>query len=388
MLSFVYLVVVALAGDAFPKNAEAQPDYRQFLGPALVIGINAAALAKARRHPIFFFAVSVTVMVVLAMVLNDRAVAATPLYWISILILAILGEGRAFFIAAIFGISVDILVTTYLRVDELGLPMSFDNFVKMAIPPSMNILMSYLVFLGLGKVVQNQRRHKFVDGVRIRQLKRERDTAVEKAVANERTRMARELHDVSAHHLTAVIIQGKAAVEIFETAPGEVNDLLFGVVDQGERALRSLRQLVEVLRIGPTGSQSPQPNIQSLVSLVDGCRRSGLTVTVDIGSDLSDIDSAIQVSCYRIVQESLSNVLRHAYGSRVGVSIRRDSGSLKIIVENDAGVSLEQDMNGQGLGLVGLRERAEYLGGSFDAGPSEDGQWKVQAKIPLEGFVC
>ncbi|MCJ0906699.1 sensor histidine kinase [Rhodococcus sp. ARC_M6] len=386
VLSLVYLVAAMLSGDSLPKNSESQIDYGQLLGPMLVIAINTIALAKARYNPIFFFSVSVFAMIVLALVLGDRAAAATPLYWISILMLAIGTEGRSFYLPVLVGISADLLVSIHLRMSDLNLPLSLDTFGELVVPVIVNVVMSYGLFTALGKVVQNQRRHKLVDGVRIRQLKQERDMAVQKAVADERNRMARELHDVSAHHLTAVIIQGKAAAEIFETAPGEVQDLLFGVVDQGERALRSLRQLVEVLRIGPTESQSPQPSIQSVMSLVDGCQRSGLTVTADIGGDLVDIDSAIQVSCYRIVQESLSNVLRHAYGSRVVVLIRQDSGSLKIIVENDVGVSLEGDMNGQGLGLVGLRERTEYLGGSFEAGPSGAGRWKVQAEIPLEGL--
>ncbi|OYD67218.1 signal transduction histidine kinase [Rhodococcus sp. OK302] len=387
VLSVVFMVVATLIGDTFPKDSDSQLDYGQLLGPILVIAINTVALVRARWHPVALFAVSVFAMVVLALVLGNRGPAVTPLYWVSILMLSIRTEGRTFYLAVLAGLSADILVSVNLRINDLNLPLSSGAFGDLLFSPVMNVLMSYGIFIALGKVVRNQRRHKLVDEVQIRQLKQERDVDVQNALADERARMARELHDVSAHHLTAVIIQGKAAAEIFETAPGEVKDLLFGVVDQGERALRSLRQLVEVLRIGPTESQSPQPNIQSVMSLVDGCQRSGLTITVDIGSDLSDIDSAIQVSCYRIVQESLSNVLRHAYGSRVAVAIRRDSGSLKIMVENDVGVSLDRDMHGQGLGLVGLRERTEYLGGVFHAGPSEEGRWKVQAKIPLEGFI-
>jgi signal transduction histidine kinase len=148
-----------------------------------------------------------------------------------------------------------------------------------------------------------------------------------------------------------------------------------------------MRQLVEVLRIGPAKSQEPQPSIQSVIGLVEGCQSSGITVTAEIGDDLADIDNAIQVSCYRIVQESLSNALRHAHGSRVLVSIGRDSTNLNVFIENDMGESLENAINGQGLGLVGLRERTDYLGGFFYAGYSRDGLWQVQARIPIGGFA-
>jgi signal transduction histidine kinase len=384
VLSLVYLVAALLSTDTFPKNFEAQLDYKQLLGPVLVIAINTIALANSRRHPIIFYTVSVVSMIVLAFVLGDRASAATPLYWIAIFVLSIFTEGRSFFLTIFFGLSADIIVSTYLRSNYLDSVSSFATFASLAIEPAVNVVMSYGLIITLGKVVRNQRRHKLVDGARIQRLKQERDTAVEVAVADERTRMARELHDVSAHHLTAVIIQGKAASEIFESTPGEVPDLLFGVIDQGERALRSLRQLVGVLRIGPTESQDPQPSIRAVMSLVEGCRHSGLTVTAEIDGDLSGIDSAIQVSCYRIVQESLSNALRHAHGSRVSVSIKRDEGDLVIQVENSAGESLERTLSGQGLGLVGLRERTESLGGSFAAGHSGEGSWRVQARIPLE----
>lgn len=386
-VSLLQLIAVALIGGTFPKNIDDRPEYSQLLGPVLLIAINTIALARARRYPIPFFAVSVVSMVLLALLFGDRAAAVTPLYWISILLLSIRTQGRTFIIAAALGLTADIAVSIHSRVVDSNLPLSFDTFGDSAVPPIMNVLMGYGLVIALGKVVQNQRRHKLVDGVRIRRLKQERDTAVEKAVADERTRMARELHDVSAHHLTAVIIQGKAAAEVFETAPEEVQSLLCGVVDEGERALRSLRQLVEVLRLGHTELESPQPTIDSVLSLVDGCHRSGITVTTDIGSDLAGVDSAIQVSCYRIVQESLSNALRHAHGCCVTVLIKRDSGALKILVENGVGESLDRSISGQGLGLIGLRERTESLGGSFTAGLSEKGSWKVQAKIPLEGFV-
>ncbi|MFE4499572.1 sensor histidine kinase [Rhodococcus sp. NPDC056743] len=387
MLSLAYLVVTLLIGDTFPKDENSQLDYKQLLGPALVIAINTFVMARMRKHPVASFAVSVGAMIVLALVLGDRAAAVTPLYWISILTFSIQVNDRPFFAGAFLGLCSDAMVSTYLRIIDMGSNLSLADSLALALQPLVNAVVSYGIVIALGRVVRNQRRHSLVDEVRIRQLKQERDLAVQKAVVEERTRMARELHDVSAHHLTAVMIQGKAAVEIFDTAPEEVKDLLVGVVDQGECALRSLRQLVDVLRIEPTRPQVPQPSIQSISSLIDGCRRSGLTVAADISGQLWDIESAIQVSCYRIVQESLSNVLRHAHGSRAVVSIKRDFDSIKICVENGPGQSLENDTNRHGLGLVGLKERAEYLGGTFGAGYSIRGTWIVQASVPLERTI-
>ncbi|KAB2582749.1 hypothetical protein BS297_24155 [Rhodococcus erythropolis] len=382
ILSLAYLVITALIGDSFPKDIESRLDYWQLLGPTLIIILNALALPSSGRHPFFFFFFSVTSMVVLALALGDRAAAVTPLYWLSIFLLSLRTQGILLYLSASLGAATDILVSVNLQISGQEPLINAVTFVDNAIQPIINVTVSYAFVITIGKIVQTHQKRRRIDTVKIEQLQFQRESDIKRAVAEERARMARELHDVSAHHLTAVIIQGKAAVEVFDTNPREVPPLLSGVVDEGERALRSLRQLVEVLRIDPTASQSPQPSIQSLRTLIDGCERAGLKIQSRTSEGLYKIDSAIQMSCYRIVQESLSNVLRHSPGSNVKIVIENILSVLYICIENET-TNMQRSTDGQGLGLVGIRERTELLGGSFKAGMSIEGNWTVQAKIPL-----
>ncbi len=198
--------------------------------------------------------------------------------------------------------------------------------------------------------------------------------------------MARELHDVAAHHLTGMLIQAKNAERLLATDPDLTRELLAGAIGQGHRTLDGLRQIVGILRMPDGAGVPPPPMIADILSLVEGFRAAFAHVRATICEESADIDSGVQLACYRIVQESLSNASRHAPHARVMVCVERTAAAITVSVINDAGNGAS-DGGGQGLGLVGMRERVALLGGSVIARP-DDGGWIVCAVLPVDGRIA
>jgi signal transduction histidine kinase len=217
------------------------------------------------------------------------------------------------------------------------------------------------------------------------QTERAEDERVRRAALEERTRIARELHDIVAHHMSLIAVRA-------ETAPYRLTDLPepaqaeFGSLSGVAReALAEMRQLLGVLRHDQPADLAPQPELADLPSLVDTARQAGLSVELSVPPVLDHVPSGIGVCAYRIVQESLSNASQHAPGAAVTVSVGRDSGAVVLRVANGPGGSAAQLENnhGPGHGLTGMRERVALLGGSLTAGPSPDGGFVVSAVLPL-----
>ncbi|GID94727.1 sensor histidine kinase [Amorphoplanes digitatis] len=210
-------------------------------------------------------------------------------------------------------------------------------------------------------------------------------TEVEKArraVLEERARIAREMHDVVAHHMSMIAVQA-------ETAPYRVTGLSppalaeFTTIASGARAaLTDMRRLLGVLRAENDESpRAPQPGLAEVTTLVETARRAGVTVALD-GHEPADVPEAVGLAAYRIVQEALANAARHAPGGPVRVSVRGGPGLLVVEVANGPG-SPAPAPGGPGHGLIGMRERAALLGGVLEAGPSPDGGYRVEARLPL-----
>jgi signal transduction histidine kinase len=206
-----------------------------------------------------------------------------------------------------------------------------------------------------------------------------------RAVLEERTRIAREMHDVVAHHMSMIAVQA-------ETAPYRLGDLPesaraeFATLNASARAaLADMRKLLRVLRSDEPASKTPQPRLSDLPELVQATRRAGVAVELSMRPPKGDVPSAVEVCAYRIVQEALSNARRHAGGSEVVVSIERDGDSLRLEVRNGRGsAAAPGPREGRaGLGLVGMRERVALIGGSLSAGPTELGGFLVAACLPL-----
>ena len=221
------------------------------------------------------------------------------------------------------------------------------------------------------------------------ELTREREhSALEesrRALVEERTRIARELHDVVAHSMSVIQVQASTAryrlPEIGEVAASEFDD----IAATARTSLTEMRRMLGVLRTEDQSAElAPQHGIDDIPALVDSIRRAGVDVGLAIegGGAASLATSSVQIAAFRIVQEALSNAVRHSPGSRVVVRVQADEASIRLRVHNAASAATNTETGG-GYGLRGMRERAELLGGSLSARPDADGGWTVEATLPL-----
>lgn len=194
--------------------------------------------------------------------------------------------------------------------------------------------------------------------------------AAQRAVDQEQARIARELHDVIAHGVSVIVVQAAAADDVFDRRPDRAREALRSIDATGRATLEELRKLL--------GAVSPQerPGLDRLTDLVEPLRAAGLRV--DVNREPVSLPAGVDLSAYRIVQEALTNTLRHAHATRAEVLVRNDSGVLELEVTDDGcgGVGI-------GRGITGMRERAALLGGTVDAGPLPDGGFRVHARLPL-----
>lgn len=220
-------------------------------------------------------------------------------------------------------------------------------------------------------------------------LRRERESEqqlaeAENLVAVERARIARELHDVVAHYLTLIVIQAGAAQTVMESGHPSRSHI-DAVESASRRALEEMRRMVGVLRLSGTPSPSertPQPSLVDLETLVANTRSAGRSVALVTFGDLGDLPAGIDLSAYRIIQEALTNVVRHSTATQTNVTVDRQPETLTITVE-DNGAPMEATPHPAGVGLIGMRERVNLLGGRLIAGNETLGGWTVRAEIPL-----
>jgi len=221
---------------------------------------------------------------------------------------------------------------------------------------------------------------------RASRLERERDALTRLAVVEERGRIARELHDVVAHSLSVVVLQADGARHVLETDPARAARALEAIGRTGREATAEMRRLLGVLRspeTTPEPERSPQPDLAALEALVGQVRGSGLPVTLTVSGDLSAVPAGAALSAYRIVQEALTNTVRHGgpgVSAAVGVEVRAEGLAVSVI-DDGRGAGAADD--GAGLGLVGMRERAAAVGGAVTAEPRPGGGFGVTAWLPF-----
>ncbi|MFJ2111143.1 MULTISPECIES: sensor histidine kinase [unclassified Streptomyces] len=228
---------------------------------------------------------------------------------------------------------------------------------------------------------------------RATRLEKEREAQAKVAVAAERARIARELHDVVAHNVSVMVVQADGAAYVLDAAPDQAKQALETISTTGRQALAEMRRLLGVLRTGDTretGEYVPQPDVGQIEDLVEKVRAAGLTVDFRIEGTARPLPSGVELTAYRIVQEALTNSRKHG-GPDVGASVRLvyfDDG-LGLLVEDDgrgAAHELYEDggADGGGHGLIGMRERVGMVGGTLDAGPRPGGGFRISALLPLK----
>ena len=221
---------------------------------------------------------------------------------------------------------------------------------------------------------------------RAARLERERERQAARATLEERTRIARELHDVIAHNVSVMVVQASAGEDVFDSDPARAREALAAVASTGRDALGELRRLLGVIRPGEEEgpSYSPQPGVSRLGELVEQVRETGLAVELSVEGSVRELPEAISLCIYRIVQEALTNTLKHAAASNARVSLRFGPEELLVRVSDDGrGIVARAEANG-GHGLIGMRERVALFGGELDAGPAADGGYGVSARLPLD----
>ncbi|WP_329401033.1 sensor histidine kinase [Streptomyces melanogenes] len=228
---------------------------------------------------------------------------------------------------------------------------------------------------------------------RAARLEKEREAQAKVAVAAERARIARELHDVVAHNVSVMVVQADGAAYVMESAPDQAKIALETISMTGRQALAEMRRLLGVLRTGEhreAGEYVPQPDVEQIEELVEQVRTAGLTVDFKIEGTPRPLPSGVELTAYRIVQEALTNTRKHG-GPEAGASVRLvyfDDG-LGLLVEDDgrgAAHEMYEDggADGQGHGLIGMRERVGMVGGTLDAGPRPGGGFRISALLPLK----
>ncbi len=238
----------------------------------------------------------------------------------------------------------------------------------------------------LGENVRTRRAYLAQLEERARRLETEREENARRAVSEERARIARELHDVVAHHVSAIAVQAAAAGEIAERDPRRAQEALRFIQETSRVALAEMRAMLNVLRSSdePAPARAPQPSLAQLERLVNQSCGAGLGVSLQVEGSVRPLPEALDVSAYRIVQEALTNSLKHAGPAHVQVLVRYGDDTLELdIVDDGRGPAGHNHRQSEGRGLIGMRERVALFGGELETGALPGHGFRVRAQLPL-----
>ena len=234
-----------------------------------------------------------------------------------------------------------------------------------------------------GSTVRNRRLYLEQLEQRAARLEQEREEEARRAVAEERLHIAQELHDVVAHSMGVIAVQAGVGAHVIDTDPDEAKKSLEAISQTSRTTLAEIRRMLGMLREDDGASYTPAPGLADLDRLVRDIESAGLEVDVKREGTQSDLPPGVDFTAYRIVQEALTNVLKHAGPARATVTIGYDPGNLSLeIVDDGRGVNGRADAGGHG--LIGMRERVAVYGGSFAAGPRTGGGFGVSIQLPYE----
>ncbi|MDQ1484665.1 MAG: hypothetical protein QOJ62_358 [Actinomycetota bacterium] len=336
------------------------------LSDALVTPVLTASIAVRRRYP---------------------AVVGTAVPLFGALITAV-GHGPQFIGSpiAMFCALYALAVWTPSRTFAVCFPLVIAGFVATSAGPNADLrgsvpfaIIVAVVMLLVRRIVGDRERRAQI-------AERERDVAAREAVVEERARIARELHDVIAHHVSMIVVQAGAERRVLGDTNASTREVLQTVEQIGRSALTEMRRLLGMLRGDANEPLTPQPGLADLAMLVGQLREAGLHVELQVDGESRALPVGVELSAYRIVQEALTNALKHAGDAHATVRVRYGIDSLELEVADDGarpGAVRTGSRNLRGHGLVGMRERVALYGGRFDAGHNSAGGFVVRAKLPV-----
>jgi signal transduction histidine kinase len=320
-----------------------------------------------RRGPLAVLLISELSVVVLT-VRDYQTGAAPTVLLVGVYTLAAWCNGRE----RIIGVAAMLVGLTIVAID--GIPGSNGADVVF------NFVLYTAAYL-FGSTVRNRRLYTQQLEERATALERERDEEAKRAVADERLRIAQELHDVVAHSMGVIAVQAGVGAHVIETDPVEAKKSLNAISHTSRTTLAEIRRMLGVLREDTGAEYAPAPGLADLDRLVREVAGAGLEVDVQRDGTRAELPPGVDFTAYRIVQEALTNVLKHAGRARATVVIGYEPSALRLEVTDDG-----RGVNGRaipgGHGLIGMRERVSVYGGSFEAGPSTGGGFRVAVRLP------
>jgi signal transduction histidine kinase len=255
------------------------------------------------------------------------------------------------------------------------------------LPPPPDFLGPALILLPLwlvGNAIRQGRRRTAELAERARRLEHEQQLTLKAAQAEERERLARELHDVVAHSVSVMVVQAGAARQVVDQSPSRASEALRAVEDTGREAMQELRRILGVLgEVEP--ELGPQPDLTQVPALVEAVQKAGLPVELDVRGSVRPLSAVLELTAYRVIQEALTNAVKHSGLALTHVAIEYRAHELKLEVLTDGQVRPESTHPTQGRGIAGMRERVALVAGRLDAGPGVDQGYAVRAWLPLVG---
>jgi signal transduction histidine kinase len=363
-------VVVHDIGQTNGPNGTNGPEGPLWLDVVLVVAMFAPLLAR-RRFP-FGAPATVAVVVTLSSLLDNRLVPDSFVIFLLgvaiVFLMALLPDWRQ----ALAGLA--IIIGTNIVVNHEDPRGGLGNFLF----GSCLFGVVWIVGFLLGRKFQEGEEAK----ARALRAEREREERARAAVAEERARIARELHDVVGHSVSVMTVQASGVRRLLRPEQEREREALLIVERTGREALAEMRRMVGVLRRPEEApALAPQPSLEHVDRLVDQAREAGLPVELRIQGDAIQLPAGVDLTAYRLVQEGLTNALKHAQATRADVVVAYGDREIEVTVsDNGRGVG---NGDGGGHGLVGMRERVSVYGGELDAGPQPSGGYRLRARLPL-----
>ena len=350
------------------------------------------------QHPTTVLTWLLAVVIVAPILTHRRFPRASVAVCLSAVAIFAVGRYVAYPGYAIFVLTFDIALHSD---EQVSVPTLFASAVVLGVavdlqPAKVAVLATYLlseIFVGaawLAGWTLRRRRARWAElQARTERLEREREEEARRAVTEERLRIARELHDVIAHSMSVIAVQSAVGNHVIDTQPADARQALAAIEATSRSALTEMRRLLGVLRQEgePRGSLTPAPGLADLSSLVSQVRDAGLEVWINVEGRRGSVPPGIDLSAYRVIQEALTNVIKHAASAAATVTIRYRDDSVTVEIANQAPAvpvaHVPAPRTGSGHGIIGMRERVAVFGGEFAAGPRPDGGFLVRACFPI-----